>query len=168
MEPAALRSGRQDSAAAGGGGKGSRRVRSSAGGIVVAAILLFLDGSTRGRSFGGSANESPHVAAADCFLCHTADSAGLAHDPAMARSALVSGIEETCNGCHADEGPSHKTGMPPRAPLPAALPLSPEGMITCSTCHFVHGEAGAGSSWLRIDNRRGELCLTCHTMADLE
>lgn len=103
-----------------------------------------------------------------CLVCHTDDAPALARDPAAAREALAPDLEDRCNACHADEGPSHKTGVAPHGAVPAALPLAADGTISCATCHFVHDEPSPGECFTRIDNSRGALCLTCHTMAELE
>ncbi|HTQ48499.1 MAG TPA: cytochrome c3 family protein [Polyangiaceae bacterium] len=114
------------------------------------------------------ARESPHRADADCTLCHRGEAAALARDPVAARGLLVPDLEARCMGCHSAEGPSHRTGVRPRGAVPASLPLSSDGLITCATCHFVHGEGERKLSYERIDNRRGQLCLTCHTMSELQ
>ena len=108
-----------------------------------------------------------HRPDADCRSCHTADAATLKRDPATARTALIPDMDAHCMSCHGGEGPSHKTGMRPRQSVPPELPLSSGGLITCATCHFVHGEGERSRDYQRIDNRRGQLCLTCHTMSEL-
>jgi hypothetical protein len=112
--------------------------------------------------------ENVHRSDAECTACHTRERAVLEGDRAAARALLAADLEERCLLCHGDEGPSHHTGIRPRRPIPDALPLSVEGLITCATCHFVHGEQNAPTSFVRIDNSRGGLCLTCHTLAELE
>ena len=69
--------------------------------------------------------------------------------------------------CH-DEGPSHLTGVAPKKAVPDTLRLSQEGLITCATCHFAHGEQNPHNDFLRMDNSRGALCLTCHELSELE
>jgi hypothetical protein len=113
------------------------------------------------------AGESVHRPDADCRSCHTATRDALDNDPAAARALLASDLEERCMRCHDDEGPSHHTGIAPKRPVPATLPLSPEGLITCATCHFVHGEQNPFGDFIRIDNTRGGLCLTCHDLSEL-
>ena len=116
----------------------------------------------------GPSGPSPHRPDAPCGGCHTADVAALQRDPAAARVQLVPDLEARCDVCHADQGPSHRTGMPPAHPVPAALPLSARGTIGCGTCHFLHGEHDDYGDYVRIDNRHGGLCLTCHTLSELE
>ncbi len=108
-----------------------------------------------------------HHPAAPCNACHTADETALRADPEAARRALAPDLEARCIACHGDQGPSHQTGIPPRPPAPD-LPLSEDGRITCATCHFVHGESNTFGDFVRLDNRRGALCLTCHELSELE
>jgi len=120
----------------------------------------------------GAAKKTPgenvHRPDAECRGCHTAEQATLERDRTAARALLAADLEERCVLCHNDEGPSHHTGIRPRKPVPDTLPLSAEGLITCATCHFVHGEPDAIDDFLRIDNRRGGLCLTCHELSELQ
>jgi len=110
--------------------------------------------------------ENLHVPNANCAHCHTADRPVLEQDPVAAPHQLVPDVEQRCNACH-DEGPSHRTGMPPHSTVPE-LPLSDSGLITCATCHFIHGEKNPYGDFVRIDNARGGLCLTCHKLEELQ
>lgn len=109
-----------------------------------------------------------HRSDSRCDACHTGDANALHAAPADARNMLVPDLEARCAGCHGDEGPSHQTGVPPRPPPPAGLPLSGDGRITCATCHYMHGESNTFGDFVRIDNRRGGLCLTCHELSELQ
>ncbi len=109
-----------------------------------------------------------HRPDADCRFCHTADAAALHADSTLARTALVPDLEARCLRCHGGEGPSHPTGMRPGRPVPPELPLSRDGLVTCSTCHWLHGEGERARDYERIDNRRGRLCLSCHTLKELQ
>ena len=109
-----------------------------------------------------------HRADADCRRCHTADAAALRADSAAARVALVPDLDARCMACHGAEGPSHRTGMRLKRAAPALLPLSRDGLVTCGTCHLVHGERVKAEAFERIDNHRGQLCLSCHTMSELQ
>jgi hypothetical protein len=111
--------------------------------------------------------ENVHRSDGECTGCHTADRATLERDRVQARGLLAPDLEERCVFCH-DEGPSHHTGIRPKKPVPDILPLSIEGLITCATCHFVHGEPQAVGDALRIENSRGGLCLTCHELSELQ
>ena len=130
--------------------------------MAVAVVLLAT------RAAAAPLGPSPHRPDATCTSCHTAEATTLQRDPATARSQLVPDLEARCNACHADEGPSHRTGMAPAHPVPGTLPLSLTGTITCGTCHFLHGENNPFGDYVRIDNRHGGLCLTCHTLSELE
>jgi len=115
-----------------------------------------------------SQGENVHRSDARCDACHTADATALHADPAAASRLLAPDLEARCAACHGDEGPSHATGIPPRPPPPSGLPLSDQGQITCATCHYMHGESNAFGDFVRIDNRRGGLCLTCHQLSELQ
>ncbi len=114
-----------------------------------------------------SGQDNVHRPNVECGGCHTADRDALERDHAAARALLADDLEQRCSVCH-DEGPSHHTGIAPKGPVPDALPLSSQGLITCSTCHFVHGEPDPFEDFVRIDNRRGGLCLTCHQLSELQ
>ena len=129
--------------------------------VLVGVLLAAVQAKPKG--------DTVHRPDADCAGCHTAERAALEADPAAARtSLLVPDIDDRCNGCHSDEGPSHHVGIRPRKPVPDTLPLSRSGLITCSTCHFVHGERNPYGDFVRIDNARGGLCLTCHELSELQ
>jgi len=129
-------------------------------GLLLALLLTVAQAEPQGANV--------HRPGADCTICHTADRAALEANPMAARTALEPDIDARCMACHSDEGPSHPTAMAPRKPVPATLPLSGGGQITCATCHFVHGEQNPYGDFVRLDNSRGGLCLTCHELADLE
>jgi hypothetical protein len=113
-------------------------------------------------------HENVHRPDAECAGCHTAERPQLAADAAAARMNLAADIDARCSACHDDEGPSHHVGILPHKPVPATLPLSSSGLIMCATCHFVHGERDPVGNFVRIDNSRGGLCLTCHELAELQ
>jgi mono/diheme cytochrome c family protein len=112
--------------------------------------------------------ENVHRLEGDCVVCHGAERAALERDTAAAGSVLAADLEARCLVCHGDEGPSHRTGIRPRKPVPAFLPLSPEGLVTCATCHFMHSEPQAFRDFVRVENSRGGLCLTCHELSELQ
>lgn len=134
--------------------------------MTAAAVLLALvAGVAAARRATG---ENVHRPDADCRTCHTADAAALKRNPAAARTALAPNLEATCNRCHGAQGPSHKTNIAAKPGVPPNLPLSVDGRITCATCHFMHGENNAFGDFLRLNNRRGGLCLSCHKLSELE
>jgi hypothetical protein len=131
----------------------------------IAPVLLLVPAVVVAKKVTG---QNVHRPESECTACHSNDRAVLEQDPVAARALLAPDLEERCFVCHGDEGPSHHTGIRPRGRVPESLPLSVEGLITCATCHFMHGEQNAGSSFVRIENSRGGLCLTCHTLSELE
>lgn len=137
-------------------------IRNLGCGCLVLLISLAVAAAPRARG------ENVHRPDANCGICHTADRATLAANPARARLGLKENLEATCNNCHGSQGPSHKTGIRAAMRVPPELPLSGTGTIACATCHFMHGENNSFGDFLRIDNRRGKLCLSCHKLSDLK
>lgn len=134
------------------------------------SLLAFVAPATTGRpgSAEAATGTNVHRAGVDCVPCHGQDAGWLAAHHAAAATTLKPDLDAVCAGCHADEGPSHRTGIVAKRPVPPTLPLAADGTITCATCHFVHGEATTSESFERIDNAHGELCLTCHELSELE
>jgi predicted CXXCH cytochrome family protein len=88
-----------------------------------------------------------------------------------------SAIERVCWHCHGPNGTvpmrgyfGHILGVPPaRGTGGRDLPLFwsdgrriKKGIITCSTCHDVHGDSGEFSLRLEPGEKRSGLCLGCH------
>ncbi len=87
-----------------------------------------------------------------------------------------------CMNCHTHDASTHSVNIAVDFSVPADLPLSSTGKITCLTCHTVHGRLHSQRPWascnfmdhllnrerltktylLRRNNAHGELCLTCH------
>ena len=145
-----------------GAGVASRRVGWAL--VVLALLVVWLAEARAGKPRG----QNVHRPGGDCLACHTTEGATLEREPVAARTLVAADLEERCLLCHGDQGPSHHTGIRPRKPVPDALPLSVEGLITCATCHFVHGEQAPFEDFVRIENSRGGLCLTCHDLSELE
>lgn len=143
-----------------------RRATARCGGVLLIGLVIAATSATVGAKKGEG--ENVHRPDAECARCHTADRPTLESDPHVALDLLAPDLEARCILCHNNEGPSHHTGIRPVKPVPDTLPLSAEGLITCATCHFVHGEQNAFGSFVRIDNRHGGLCLTCHELSELE
>jgi hypothetical protein len=120
-----------------------------------------------GLASAAPTRENLHRVDAECGACHTADRDSLERDRVAARALLAADLEPRCMTCH-DEGPSHHTGIRPKKPVPDTLPLSNDGLITCATCHFIHGEQNPFGDFVRLDNSRGGLCLTCHELSELQ
>ena len=130
-------------------------------------VLLGLAMPFSTTSAKSTQGEDVHRSEAACGACHTTGRETLQSDREAARGLLAPDLESRCTVCH-NEGPSHRTGMAPKGQVPDTLHLSHEGLITCSTCHFMHNEPHPYSDFLRIDNSRGALCLTCHKLSELE
>lgn len=133
-------------------------------GISCALLIASLAWAASHRARG----ENVHQPNANCLICHTAARADLAANPVRARALLRPNLEAVCIGCHGSQGKSHPTGMKPKMRVPPTLPLSVDGQVTCATCHFMHGENNQFGDFDRLDNRRGQLCLSCHKMSDLQ
>lgn len=98
----------------------------------------------------------PSGSEAPCEDCHASSM------PVTAANAgdLTASQRSLCGGCHRGAlEASHPTGFVPDRALPAEFPLGPQGEMTCSTCHVVHGEAPAQ---LRTAATGTEFCLGCH------
>ena len=132
---------------------------------LVTSALVIVGWATRADAT--PKGENVHQPETDCAPCHARGHAALQDNPA-ARTQLVPDVDDRCTKCHDDEGPSHHVGIKPQRPVPEILPLSDQGLIICSTCHFVHGEHTPNSNFERIDNSRGALCLTCHELSELQ
>ncbi|MHB2016018.1 MAG: hypothetical protein ACYCW6_03620 [Candidatus Xenobia bacterium] len=128
--------------------------------VMLAALLALL--TVRLNSKG----ENVHASTQDCAVCHTLSGDALRQAGPAAGRALKPNLEAVCNQCHGDEGPSHQTGIAAVHPVPPDLPLT-NGRLACDTCHYMHAEHNQYGNYLRRDNRRGGLCLTCHTLAEL-
>ena len=140
------------------------RARAALGAIVAVVPLIVVLAAFGAKPHG----DDVHRSDGDCRACHTADAAALSADRAAAKVALAGDLEARCQRCHGDEGPSHRTGMRPGKSVPADLPLAADGTIGCATCHYMHGENNAFGDFLRRDNRRGGLCLSCHELSELQ
>jgi predicted CXXCH cytochrome family protein len=150
-----------------GGRRGPRAIAARAR-LVLAPLVLVLLASLLASALAKPHGENVHRTDGDCRACHTADAATLNADKAAAAAALAPDLEARCFACHSDEGPSHRTGIRPMKSVPPTLPLAANGTIGCATCHFLHGENTAFGDLLRLDNRRGGLCLSCHQLSELQ
>lgn len=145
--------------------------------LLVAVVALIL-GSLAACGVELARGSNVHQPGASCTMCHTQDADALRKAGAAARLLLRPDLEASCNACHGREGPSHRTGMAihpgtPHAPPNGAAAAGPlllprDGKVQCYTCHFMHGENNRFGSFLRVDNHRGGLCLSCHTMGELQ
>lgn len=112
--------------------------------------------------FGDHVLPNAHPFGTPCDSCHTQPKVKLQADPKIAHS-MVAGVSGECLRCHYDGPVSHPVGMKnSKTPAPD-LPLGPGGTITCVTCHFGHSDQNKNGQLLRKNNRRGDLCLSCHS-----
>ncbi len=112
-----------------------------------------------------------------CAVCHEVPS------PTHTSSRLRSDIDTVCKGCHPRDAANHRIGNTPPFPVPPDLRLSPEGTLSCVTCHDPHTPRWSNRAWqakslagsirtmfvkkhktyfLRRNNAQGDLCLACH------
>ncbi len=112
-------------------------------------------------------NENQPHAFTQCSSCHIQPNP--AKSGAEARE-MNAPITEICNKCHEkglSEGYMHPYDVKPqRVFIPADMPLSPSGELTCSTCHDVHADYttpyGAPTHFLRRGESGEAFCKICH------
>jgi predicted CXXCH cytochrome family protein len=101
----------------------------------------------------------------DCGGCHAKDSSGR-----VLGKKLNGPVLTLCERCHRDilsDGYIHPINVAPRqAIVPRDMPLSPEGTITCATCHDIHASYftpyGTRSHFLRRHETGRKFCEACH------
>lgn len=115
-----------------------------------------------------SLEQSPHrYKEAECALCHRGEPGAKTVDEALTARA--------CLRCHRDfirKGFMHPVDVRPvKAMVPRDLPLSSNGMVSCTTCHRVHAphqtEYGARTYFLRRKEQGRTFCASCHRQATL-
>ena len=101
-----------------------------------------------------------------CTICHSSSAPGGA--------GMMSGsLTGKCMTCHTDlyeDSYMHPVDIAPKnAQVPGDLPLSPQGFITCNTCHDAHAPQetpyGTKSSFLRRFESGKAFCSICHRTA---
>lgn len=112
-----------------------------------------------------SMEKEPHAfQQSECANCHVT---GVTGQPAKQSGGALS---MSCKRCHAktfSEGYMHPYNVRPRnVSVPADMPLSPSGELTCNTCHNVHASYltpfGKKSYYLRRYETGKKFCETCH------
>ena len=98
------------------------------------------EGDSKRHLWAGSAHQAADVACNTCHKVHTN------HDKALAKSQQA----ELCYACHKEQ--RIQVGRPSHHPIP-------EGKMTCSDCHNVHGSAGPK---LASRDSTNATCYTCH------
>lgn len=121
-----------------------------------------------------------------CTSCHrqTPERVPANHTRAVlpGTNHFVTGPTAMCIPCHGGSVDSHPLDVYPGYAVPADLPLSKAGGISCLTCHYTHGSLKSDhpccsvslldrlfgsdrlkkSFLLRRENCNGELCRACH------
>jgi predicted CXXCH cytochrome family protein len=115
-----------------------------------------------------------------CSSCHVPHGAGgdrlwpFAPELQTKEGVGLSEITALCYSCHdgtitnkgkhffQKSGGTHPIGVKPseRVNMPESFPLDSKGRMTCATCHNPH--SSDTESYLRVSNKGGQLCLTCH------
>jgi hypothetical protein len=134
-------------------------MRSPATFLALGALALLL---TAGAALGAS----PHdFAAGDCPDCHR----DIDGEKKAGRADLLDDVDQRCIDCHpaCRQGKKH-TGSPGTpSSMKAPFPIDRAGKITCHTCHDPHlpfddPKIKGKTAFLRVDNRKRELCYNCH------
>ncbi len=109
-----------------------------------------------------------------CEECHAPDE--------LAAANPVLPCAEACFQCHKDMEAHHQTGMNVTFSVPDHFRLAPGNKVTCITCHDLTiprfsrearkaqslfervfgGKKQYKTYYLFMDNRKGQLCKTCH------
>ncbi len=100
-----------------------------------------------------------------CPTCHVVDAGGK-----IVKGEMTGPMSVLCGGCHRDifdEGYMHPMNVRPgNVTIPADMPLSNYGEITCATCHDIHSSYltlyGASTHYLRRGETGKNFCFICH------
>lgn len=110
-------------------------------------------------------NTAHDFTADQCSECHAVTPVAGDRDTLM----MTAPVPELCARCHSDMSDSltHPVEVVPvEAAMPADLPLSWEGKLTCSTCHDIHAEPQTVFSvtlpFLRRPVTGPAFCSACH------
>lgn len=133
-----------------------KRKRTVAGFLLVLFILVLVYALER----------EPHkFSRSECGECHVKDASGKVMGKELTQPVLV-----LCERCHKNilsDGYIHPINVKPRhAIVPADMPLSREGTVTCATCHDIHVSYftpyGTPSHYLRRYETGKNFCAACH------
>ena len=111
--------------------------------------------------YGSHSLPNAHPFGTPCESCHTAPRNALIAGHLASRN-MRGDINAECLRCHFDGPITHPVGIKNTKKEAPDLPLAPDGTITCVTCHFGHSNQNQNTQLLRVNNRRGGLCLKCH------
>ena len=128
-----------------------------AGSIIVFALLVMIVIGLESQ---------PHTFK-ECTSCHVMPNPS---GSTVAARSMTQSITYLCRKCHEktlDEGYMHPVDTRPQnVNIPADMPLSRSGEITCATCHDVHAEFytsyGARTHFLRRQESGKTFCKICH------
>ncbi|SDC12454.1 MULTISPECIES: cytochrome c3 family protein [unclassified Candidatus Frackibacter] len=115
-----------------------------------------------------------------CSSCHVPHGAGgdrlwpFAPELQTQKGTELSSITALCYSCHdgtitnkgkhffEKDGSTHPIGIKPseNVTIPEGFSLGADGKVTCATCHNPH--SSSTESYLRVSNKNGKLCLSCH------
>lgn len=110
--------------------------------------------------------KEPHkFSDAECGECHVKGPSGKIVGKELTEPVLV-----LCERCHRNilsKGYIHPINVRPRRTVvPADMPLSPQGTVTCATCHDIHASYftpyGTESYYLRRYETGRNFCAACH------
>jgi predicted CXXCH cytochrome family protein len=115
-----------------------------------------------------SLENQPH-AFKECISCHYTEK-GRSSVSRRLRAPVTQLCTDACHRTVLTQGYMHPVNVTPqKIPVPADLPLSPDGEIVCSTCHDIHMDYrtryGELSHYLRRGERGKAFCRICHKRA---
>ncbi len=133
-------------------------------------IMFLFTGFLSARAYGSGTSlniqpRSPMFEKTKCRTCHFLDSGGR-----IVRGELTAPVPILCGECHdkiSAEGYMHPTNVRPASVrVPADMPLSDNGELTCCTCHDVHSSYltpyGTETYLLRRGEIKENFCVICH------
>jgi predicted CXXCH cytochrome family protein len=128
--------------------------------ICIIFLLLFMAGA---YSSIYAASDAFHAFKLNqCKLCHVLD------DNSQMAKRPTDDIIAACRHCHSGvisgKTPMHPFDVPPGSvTIPAEMPLSERGQITCVTCHVTHNPDSGGNDYhLRTTAIGQSFCRACH------
>ncbi|MBI4685662.1 MAG: cytochrome c3 family protein [Nitrospirae bacterium] len=130
----------------------------------VPLAILLLSGIALAAVY--SMEKEPHkFPQSKCPSCHAMDLQGR-----VVKGQMAAPVSLSCRECHEDvfeEGYMHPVDVSPQnVRIPADMPLSNYGHVTCSTCHDIHSPYltpyGAPSRYLRRYETGRKFCDVCH------
>jgi predicted CXXCH cytochrome family protein len=130
--------------------------------IALGIITLFLVSPLAART------KNPHnFKSVGCKHCHIVIPG---QSEKVRKMVFRKNIDYLCQECHApslEDSLNHRVGIRPSMKVPADLYLSPNGELSCVTCHNPHlayldSKTKSRTYFLRRGMLKMELCLACH------